>query len=60
MLGLFAELAAAGTAFLAATHDLTVLNAADRAVELRDGRLEPLLPGERGSALERRGSPPAS
>ena len=56
-LGLFAELAMEGTAFLAATHDLAVLQAADRAVELHDGRLHPLRPGETGGAEARRGSP---
>ena len=48
-----------GTAFLVATHDLAVLNAADRAVELHDGRLNGLRPGETGSAQARRGSRPA-
>jgi putative ABC transport system ATP-binding protein len=56
-LGLFAELAVEGTAFLVATHDLAVLHAADRAVELHDGRLAALRPGETGSAVLRRGSP---
>jgi putative ABC transport system ATP-binding protein len=56
-LGLFAELAMEGTAFLAATHDLAVLRAADRAVELHDGRLVGLRPGETGGAQARRGSP---
>jgi putative ABC transport system ATP-binding protein len=56
-LGLFAELAMEGTAFLAATHDLAVLQAADRAVELHDGRLHRLRPGETGGAEARRGSP---
>jgi predicted ABC-type transport system involved in lysophospholipase L1 biosynthesis ATPase subunit len=46
-----------GTAFLAATHDLAVLRAADRAVELHDGRLVALRPGETGGAEARRGSP---
>jgi putative ABC transport system ATP-binding protein len=56
-LGLFAELAMEGTAFLVATHDLAVLQAADRAVELHDGRLVALSPGETGGVHARRGSP---
>jgi ABC-type ATPase involved in cell division len=56
-LGLFAELAMGGTAFLVATHDRAVLHAADRAVELHDGRLHRLAPGETGGAELRRGSP---
>ncbi|MGH9119731.1 MAG: ABC transporter ATP-binding protein [Acidimicrobiales bacterium] len=56
-LGLFAELAVGGTAFLVATHDLAVLHAADRALELHDGRLQPLRPGEPGGAEVRRRTP---